>query len=264
MGYCFSPDQKAFHILVKMKDVPGSLSAILKVLADKVDLVESLSYGLPDGSAVWSGFGRSLSQTETKEALEKLIARTTMVIECQVEESESGIVVDSIHPGIEVSPGRPAMMLPIAGFSRICDHLAKILGSGGETILFEEGSALGQATGRYLNDRIGRGRLDVRIRAALGMYQAAGWGLLALKVEEPGVKYRIVARDCLECTEKSADRKECGFIRGHLGSVVSTLSGEEFRVTETSCRLRGGSACEFVLTLADPGRKTPLVAGIGN
>ncbi len=247
MGFYFSPNAKMFHLVVKMKEVPGALSSVLALLADKVDLVESMSYGAEDGRAIWSGFGKSLSKSATEGKLKSLVERSPMVIECEVKESDNGLIVDSFHAGVEVAPGRPAMIFPHAGFSRICDHLVRSLGSGGETVLFEEGSALGQSTGRYLNARLGQRRLDLRVKAALSLYRADGFGSPSLEVEEPGARFRITVHDCPECAETETERKECSFLRGHLVSVISTLSGSEFGAKETSCRLRGNPSCQFLL-----------------
>ena len=252
-GFYFSPDVKAFHMVVKMKDVPGALSIVLSMLPDVVDLVDSVSYTLEDGTAIWSGFGKALSPKETEASLKKLLEREPLVLDCQVKQSEKGVVVDSFHAGLEVAPDRPAMVLPTAGFSRICDHLARILGTGGETILFEEGSALGKLTGRFLNEKLAQGKLDARLMAALGMYRASGWGSLDIEVERPGARFRVTASDCPECVQAGRDRDECGFLRGHLVSLVSMLANEEFRSEETKCRLRGDSTCEFILTRQEGG-----------
>ncbi len=263
-GFYFSPDVKAYHMVVKIKDVPGSLSIVLSMLPDVIDLVDCVSYSLEDGTAIWSGFGRSLSPKETEESLKSLMMRSPLVLDCQVKESVNGVVIDSFHKGLEVAPNRPAMVLPVAGFSRICDHLARILGTGGETVLFEEGSALGKLTGRFLNEKLGKGKLDMRFMAALGMYRASGWGSLSIEVERPGSKFRVTAADCPECADAGRDRTECGFIRGHLVSLISMLASEEFKSEEPRCRLRGDKTCEFVLARQEDkmaGRRTGARAG---
>jgi hypothetical protein len=66
LGFYFSPKVKAFHIVVKLNDVPGALSGVLESLRDRVDLVASVSYSLDGGGAIWSGFGKSLSRAETE------------------------------------------------------------------------------------------------------------------------------------------------------------------------------------------------------
>ncbi len=248
LGLYFSPRVKSFHIVVRLKDVPGSLSSVLGLLRDHVNLVNSISYSLEDDGAIWSGFGKSLSKSETEGKLKKLLERLPMVLECEVKGSDHGLLIDSFHSGLEVAPDRPAVVLPIVGISRIYDHMARILGSGGETLLFEEGSALGKSSGQYLNTKLGHDRVDWKVKALLGTYPVIGWGSASLKVEEPSARYRVGIRDCMECAGMGKDRKACNLVRGCLIGAVSTLSGSRFKCEETKCRFRGDSFCEFLLS----------------
>ena len=248
LGFYFSPGVKAFHIVVRIRDVPGALGSVLKLLRDHVNLVGSTSYSVKGDGAIWSGFGKSLSKSETEGRLKRLLERLPLVLECEVKESDHGLLIDSFHSGLEVAPDRPAVVLPLVGVSRIYDHLAEILGSGGQTILFEEGSALGRSSGQYLNARLGRGRLDWKVKGLLGMYGSYGWGSASLEVKKPGAMFSVMVRDCFECVEAKGVRKSCDFLRGHLASTVSALSGSEFKCEETRCRLRGDPLCEFLLS----------------
>jgi len=248
LGVYFSPRVKTFHIVVRLKDVPGALSSVLEILRDHVDLVNSISYSLEDDGAIWSGFGKSLSKTETEGNLEKLVKRSPMVLECEVKGSDRGLLIDTFHSGIEVAPERPAVVFPLVGVSRIYDHLARILGSGGETILFEEGSALGKSSGQYLNKMLGEGSLDWKVKALLGTYSVIGWGSASLEVEKPGAQFRVKIQDCMECAGMGKERRECNLVRGTLTNAVSTLSGSKFKSEETKCRFRGDPFCEFLLT----------------
>lgn len=248
LGFYFFPRMKGFHIVVRLKDVPGALGSVLLLLRDHVDIVGSASHGLGDGSAIWSGFGKSLLKAETEGKLKNRVERLSVVLECEVKGSDHGLLVDSFHSGIEVAPGRPGIVLPTEGLARTFDHLTEAFGSWAEIILFEEGFALGRSTGQYLNTRLGNSRLDWRIKALLGMYRVQGWGSASLKVEKPRARYRVRFHDGFECAGGGKVRKECGFLRGHLTSIVSTLSGSEFKGEETKCRLRGDPFCEFLLS----------------
>ncbi len=248
IGFYFYPGMKGFHIVVKLKDTPGALYSVLGFLHDRVDFANSTSYSLGDGTAIWSGFGRSLSKSETEGGLEKRIERSPFVLECEVKGSDKGLLIDSFHSGLDVAPDRQGIIFPLVGVSRIYDRLAQAFGSGGETILFEEGSALGKSDGKYLNARFDKGELDWRIKAVLGMYRANGWGSVALEVEKLSTRFRFRIGDCFECNGRVEVRKGCSFLRGHLVGMISTLSDKEFQSEETKCRLRGDPFCEFLLS----------------
>jgi len=248
LGLYFTPRVKSFHVVVRLKDVPGSLSSVLGLLRDRVNLVGSISYSLENEGAIWSGFGTSLSKGETEGKLKKSLERLPLVLECEVKGSDNGLLIDSFHSGLEVAPDRPAVVLPIVGVSRIYDHLARILGSGGETLLFEEGSALGKSSGQYLNTKLGQDRLDWKVEALLGTYRVIGWGVASVKVEKPRTRYRVSIHDCMECAGMGKDRKGCNLVRGCLTGAVSTLSNDKFNCEETKCRFRGDPFCEFLLS----------------
>ncbi len=249
LGFYFSPKVRAFHVVVKLNDVPGALSSVLELLSSHLDLVASVRYSLDSGGAIWSGFGKSLSKAETAGKLKKLVERSPMVVDCEVKASDRGLLVDSFHTGIEVAPDRPGIVLPLAGVSRMYGRLAEVFGSGGETILFEEGSALGESSGKYLNAKLGQDSLDWKVKALLGMYTAYGWGSALLTVEKPRTQFRLVFRDCFECAGTLKKRSGCNFLRGHLASTVSTMSGTKFEGKETKCRFRGDATCEFLLSV---------------
>jgi predicted hydrocarbon binding protein len=248
LGLYYFPKVKSFHTVVRLKDVPGALSSVLELLRDHVNLVNGTSYSLGDGSAIWSGFGKSLSKSETEGRLKKLIERSAFVLECEVKGSDHGLLIDSFHSGIEVVPDRPGVVFSVAEVTQIYDRLAQTFGSGGGTILFEEGSALGKSSGQYLNALLGQSPLDWKIQVQLAIYRTYGWGSASLEVEKPSTRFRVTVRDDFECAGMGKDRKGCSFLRGHLTSTISTLSGREFEGEETKCRLRGDPSCEFILT----------------
>ena len=213
-----------------------------------MNFADSSSYTLGDGTAIWSGFGTSLLEGETEEKLKKLIERSPFVSECEVKGSDRGLLIDSFHSGLDVAPDRPGVVFPIVGVARIYDRMVQTFGSGGKVILYEEGSELGKSTGRYLNARLGKGDLEWKVKALLGTYKAYGWGSASLEVEEPDTRFRVTIHDDFECSEMGKGRKGCDYLRGHLVSTISTLSGKEFEGEETKCRLRGDPLCEFFLS----------------
>ncbi len=247
LGLYFSPTERSFHIVVRLKDVPGALSSVLEILRGHVDLVSSVSYSVENEGAIWSGFGKSISSSDTAESLRRKIEGLPMVIESEVKGSDDGLLIDSFHSGLEVAPNRPAVVFPIVGVGSIYDHLARILGTGGETIMFEEGWALGKSSGDYLNSMLGPGRLEWKLRALLGTYGTIGWGAATLRVEKPGEDFAVQIRECMECSGKGKERKGCNLLRGTLTGAFTTLAGKEFKCEETKCRFAGSPFCEFNL-----------------
>ena len=248
LGFYFDAVTRGFHIVARMKNVPGALYDLLGRLQSSVDFVNSTCYSLGDGSAIWSGFGRSLLEDDTEGRLKELIEWSPFVLECEVKGSDHGLLVDTFHSGLEVAPDRLGIIIPIAGVAQIFDRSAQTYGSAGKAILFQEGSSLGKESGHYLNAMLGHGDFDWKVKALLAIYRAYGWGSAVLEVGELGTRFRVTVRDCFECAEMGRARQGCDFLRGHLASAISALSGKQFEGKETKCRLRGGPSCEFLLT----------------
>jgi len=246
-GFFYSANEKTFHIVVRIKDSPGALSYLLEILRPEANIISSLSYSLVDGGAIWSGFVNTLSKTTTERDLRKIIQSSPLVEECEVNGSEAGLLVDSFHSGIEYGPDRLGIIIPLAGISRMFNRLVTVFGSGGETILFEEGSALGQSTGQYINSLLGKGSFDRRIKALVAIYRSIGWGIPTLETEKPDRSYTIKFVDCFECLSHESVRSECGFLRGHIYSTFLALSDKGFSCKEIECRLRGDEVCTFRL-----------------
>lgn len=248
LGFRYAPNESTFHIVARIKDVPGALNSVLEILRERVDIIGSISYGLGDESAIWSGFVRALSKGETESELKKNIGKSPAVIESLVVSSNHGLLTDSFHSGIEYGPGRSGVIMPFAGVSRMFDRLVNVFGSGGQTILFEEGSALGTSSGQYINSLLGPKRLDWKVAALVAMYRTIGWGTTSLEIIKPRSSYVVRFSDCFECVDGTKPREECGFLRGHLVGTLTRLSGVDFKGEETKCRLRGDPLCEFRLT----------------
>jgi len=252
LGFYFDAGIRSFHIVARIKNVPGALYDLLGRLQANVDFVNSTSHSLGDGSAIWSGFGKSLLDDESEGRLKELIEWSPFVLECEVKGSDHGLLIDTFHSGLEVAPDRLGIIIPIAGAAQIFDRLAQTYGSAGKAILFQEGSALGKESGQYLKARLGRGDFDWKVEALLAIYRAYGWGSATLEVEDPNARFKVTVRDCFECSEMGKFRKGCDFLRGHLASAISTLSDKEFEGEETKCKLRGDSFCEFLLSRNEP------------
>jgi len=247
LGFLYLPGKNTFHIVARLNDTPGSLSNVLGILCKKVDLIGEISYTLDDGTAIFSAFASALSRKETATGLKRLLEKSSSVREARVKASVDGLLADTFHSGLEYGPGRNGVIFPFPGLSRMFNRLVDLFGSGGETILYQEGASVGFATGGYLNSLLGKGKLDWKVGAMASLYNTVGWGATSVKVEKPGSRYRIRFSDCFECVEAES-RHECAFLRGHLTSTLGILSGNGFTASEEKCRLKGAPYCEFLLS----------------
>jgi predicted hydrocarbon binding protein len=251
-AYHFSPKERAYQITVRIRDIPGALSSVLDSLRDHVNLVASVSYSLGDGKAIWSGFALALSKNESEADLKKLVAGSNIVEESDVSASEDGLLVDSFHSGLEVEPEEDFVLFPAKGLSHTYDHLGEILGSGGDTILYEEGYAVGRVNSRYFISLMGLDLARQKLTQLAVLYASLGWGRAEIKMRSSGAAFDVKFSDCFECSAKRTVRQSCSFMRGHLAGFLSTIFESDLESTETHCRFRGDPLCEFSLVQPSP------------
>jgi|SRR5579863_4262026 len=243
----YSPGKKLFHIVVKMSDAPGSYSAILNLLGSKVNLIGTTTYTLSDGTAIFSGFSESLDDTQTASGLKKVIMSSKAAKDAEVGEGHDGLLVDTFHIGLEVG-GDPFMLFRREGLSHMFDHVVKILGSGGEALLFEEGKDLGRRNAHRMHDLIGKKRARDEAEYLSSYIGAQGWGRVTPAEGELKAGSNIQLEDCFECTGDMMYRKGCNFMRGYFTGSIEETYDMEVDVKETQCVSKGAKACEFTVT----------------
>jgi len=246
-AFLYVPEGKGFHIVVGLKNVPGALESLLNLLRQHVDLTNTISYNTSEGKAISSVFAKSLSKSLTGAELKMAISKSPFVEDCEVVESNGGLVVDTFHRGTELGRNEPLLAISVRGLSQMFRNLVRIFGSGGETILFEEGLAVGQANGEYVKELFGEKFVRERMGDLAPLYQALGWGIVSLDVEEDGERVVIKADECFECSGDRGEGQGCPFVKGHMVGIVSAFTSNDYTGEETKCRFRGDPRCEFIL-----------------
>lgn len=243
----YAPGKKLFHIVVKLSDAPGSYSSILELLSKKVNLVGTTTYSLSDGTAMFSGVSEALSKKETAKNLEGLILKSKAAVEAHVTEGEDGLLVDTFHTGYVVQD-EDYMLQRRAGMVHMFDQVSKILGSGGESLLYEEGLALSRWNAEKMMRDIGEETVRAHTGTLNRFLAAQGWGEIK-GGEDPGAgEYSVVITDCFECSGNATSRPGCNFMRGYLVGAIAAFSGREMVAVESKCVFRGSKVCEFHLS----------------
>ena len=243
----YAPGKKLFHVVVTLSDAPGSYSSILDLVRTKVNLIGTSTYTRSDGTAVFSGFSEALSPRTTGKELEKLIMSSKAAISAQVYQGKDGLLVDTFHTGFVVGDEEYILMRK-DGLVQVFDRVSRILGSGGDALLFEEGMAMGLRNAEMMIKTMGAQRVRSQTGVLNRFLAAQGWGVIEAKEgpKKGGFTVRVV--DCFECSPDGTSRRGCNFMRGYLvGSGIATF-GRDYESKETKCALKGADACEFQLT----------------
>jgi predicted hydrocarbon binding protein len=243
----YAPGKKLFHIIVKLSDAPGSYSAILNLLGPKVNLVGTTTYSLSDGTAIFSGYSESLSAKESAQQIKKLIMSSKAAIDAQVVEGNDGLLIDTFHTGIDVG-GDEFMLLRRHAVSLMFGHVARMLGSGGEALLYEEGYSLGKLNAESMVKVLGPERVRSNSVELSHFLTAQGYGSLSMEKGPTQGSFTLKLEDCFECSARASSRKGCDFMRGYFVGAIETSFEGKMEGKEVKCALKGASSCEFLVT----------------
>ena len=242
----FAAGKKLFQITVRITDEPGSLGRILNLLGTRVNLIGTTSYSLPGNTAIVSGFTEALSPDETAEKLRELILSSSAALEAEVAEGRNGILVDTFHTGLETD-GENLMLFRRRALARMFDRVNRLLGSGGETLLYEEGVAIGRANGEAFVKMLGAESVRKNIAYLRNNLAALGWGRVTAGPSS-GETSHILIYDSFECSSSAASRTGCHFFRGYVVGNRSATFGHDVIAEEVKCLLRGDDVCDFLVT----------------
>ncbi len=245
--YVYSKGKKLFHFVATLKDVPGALGGVLDLIRERINLLGSVSYTLGDGNAIWSAFGEAISTSEAAGGLKELLTSSRFVIECQVNESQDGLLVDSFHTGIVTESGESYLMLPREGVSHMFDKVVSQFGSGGELLLHEQGLSLGKENARVFVRLLGKEMAKKSVAQLRPILSTLGWGVPVRVSEEPKGTFTLRLEDCFECSSAHEVSRGCSFMRGYFEGSASGVFGVEVACKEGKCRFRGDSECEFAI-----------------
>ena len=243
----YSRGERVFHIAAEIEDVPGSLNSVLELVSGQIDLKNTISFSHDKGLASWRAFASAVDEGTTADSVKLRLMRSPFVKSVEVAEGKDGLVVNKTSSGPSLGPGEPLIVLSIGGMNSVFNHMVRVFGTGGESILYGEGHSLGQANGRFLKEYLGNGLAKNSLDELAGLYSSFGWGIVEMMDDGHGSTVTARVRDCFECASAEGVETRCNFFLGHFKGTVSILYGFELAGSETRCRRRGNEFCEFEL-----------------
>ena len=246
--YAYYPSAKLFQVVVELENVPGALENVLRVLREQnLNILGSFSsVDILARSGVWSGFVED-SQHSESELREKL-SSVKGVLDVLVNQSVGGFLVDEFHFPLSWNTGDRAVLMRCKFLVRMFDRVRESLGSGGETVVYEEGFAYGLETWRNFVAGIGEEFARANWKKILMIYQATGWFKLeSAALDSVEMTFRVSTSSSFECGGRKYPRPFSQFIRGHLCGALTAIMGREMVCEEVACVATGSSECQYVL-----------------
>jgi len=242
----YSPGKRMVHVVAWISDEPGTLASLLSALKSQVNLASTSSYSLGENAAIFSGFGEVLSESMSATTLQGMAAKLPDVSRCQVWESRDGLLVDRFHTGFQAGVGEPYIIFPARALSETFEGIVRTFGSGGQTIIYEQGLDYGHSRAELYKKMIGEhpeGRMD-DLTAIVG---ALGYGKSTATFGPSGNAMTLTSIECFECSTPTQTGRRCMFQLGVAVGIFSALFDKDLTGEETLCRHKGSEHCEFVL-----------------
>jgi predicted hydrocarbon binding protein len=233
-------------VVAWLSDEPGTLASLLSALKSQVNLVSTSSYSLGENSAIFSGFGQVLSESVTAQALQGMTAELPNVSGCQVWESREGLLVDRFHTGFQAGVGEPYLILPARALSDTFEGIVRTFGSGGLTILYEQGRDYGKSRSTVYKMMM-REHPERRLDDLTAIVGALGYGKSTATLEPSGKAMTLTSIECFECSTATRTGRTCMFQLGMAVGLFGALFNKDLVGEETLCRQKGNEHCEFVL-----------------
>jgi len=244
-SFYFAEGKKLFHIVARISDEPGSLGKVLNLLGPRVNFIGTSTYTLHNKSALFSGYAEGLRTDESAEQLKKLVESAKVATEVSVMPGQDGILVDTYHTGFEAA-GEDMMLFRRKAMASMLAQIYKLLGSGAETLVYEEGKAIGRSNMEETLKAIGKERVGNNMPYLRKRLRALGWGDIDAPIK--GDRTRLQIKDCFECSGSTDSRTGCHFFRGYIVGNRGAIDGRDPAAEEVKCVLRGDDVCEFVIT----------------
>jgi predicted hydrocarbon binding protein len=257
ISYVYKPRARLFHVVLRLRDVPGALADITVSLArNKVNILGGFISGIEDPNEKDKTdrsvglFIEAQNHEMTAQQIKGLIQDSAFASEITVRESNDGLIVDSLNFPLKLSQGQRAIVMRSDVIARSMSEIRRIFDTGGDVMLYKQGFSAGQNDAEELIRVFGEGTILNRIEDLIMLYSSLGWGKAKIvEVEFENLSARIRIEENFECMGQGKRSKPYSqFVRGHLAGLSSHLFSTEMKCTEVKCVSMDDSYCEFLLS----------------
>ena len=240
------PTKRYFIVSMKISNDVGSLSQIARVLAVRdLNILEGYTCSTNEKTmAVWSFIAEPLNPRMDKKFLLELLKEEGYVREVQVEESEDGLVIDSLNFPVVWGSGDRAILLGAEFIRKTFEAAVTRFGEKGREVVYDLGLNYGKE--RFNALFAGAPSLDIRkaLNSAAKLVGATGMGRARMVTFDPLQHLvRVEVLECFECQGRKSDHGCSDFVRGIIAGAVSAAFQKDLLSRENRCIGKGDPAC---------------------
>jgi len=235
-------DGSYFEFLISLENIPGAIGKVSSAISSfKANIWAGFHGTIDELGGAWAFF-LEVPQSVSIDSIVKKIEGLKEVKELRFRKLDKTEYFDVFFFPIFLG-GNRAVMLTHEAFHNIKQHLIELLGTGGDSILFNEGVSVGNAILKNLPASLET--INEKLAFLKDLIRATGWGVIEYQKLNPLRKTgEIYVYDSIEIIPKYS--KRCHFMRGILTSFLRNLFNDErLSLVETECIGAGDSKCIF-------------------
>src|SRR5574340_791718 len=145
----YEPDKRLAQVIIQTKDVVGAMAAVSTIMAGlKVDVRQSATHSLPNGTAVINAFVILKDPSVSTSQLVHRLAQSPLVVNARAIEGRQGAVIDTVSFPVNWQ-GRRVVIMAQPAMARMFESVRRTFGSGGDVVLFQQGSDYGRDLAKF-------------------------------------------------------------------------------------------------------------------
>jgi len=237
-------DMEYFEVMILIEDVIGVMHNISKVIKTfNVNIRSGFHNIVEEIGDVWVVFLEMPPSTPHEELFNE-VRRTKGVIDLKYVRLTKDDYFDSFFFPIFVGTKRVSI-IPEEAFREIKSQLVEVLGTGGQTILYREGTLVGHNFYEYIPEELAS--VEAKLKFIVDLIRAIGWGLVEFVQISPERRSgEVHVEGNTEADVKYAGL--CHFTRGALTSILREIFNDpSINLIETACIGKGDECCVFKL-----------------
>lgn len=247
----YSPGRRLAEFLVRLKNVPGAIASVSKILSElNLNILSGHHFAGPrEEEGLWVFFvdftGKNLSEEDVATRLKESEAVLEVKFSGEILE---GIVIDRFLFPLIVLEER-SLIFSVETFANMFKRLYGAFGSGAPVLLYEMGLSAGL---NKIENIVRKYKVNgfSAIKIALAERIPKGWGIPRIdEFNKENLQAMITIEELFECLPfKNEERNTTShFFRGYLTGLFMKAFDKQFQTKELECISKGDHHCRFIV-----------------
>lgn len=247
----YSPGSILAEFMVRLKNVPGAIASVSKILSDlNLNILSGHHFAGPrEDEGLWIFFVDLTGRENNLEMIASRLKESEVVLDVKFSREQlEGIILDSFLFPLIVLDER-SIIFRVETFANMFKRLYRAFGSGAPVLLYEMGLSAGMNKIENIEKKYGLSGLTA-LKIALAERIPKGWGVPRIEeYNERDLQATITVEELFECLPfKRAEKNATShFFRGYLVGLFTKAFNRQFQAREVECISKGDTHCRFTI-----------------